>query len=485
MVAFSFICSMKISIVKNNSIIDIYNEEPIFLSEIVKKYIPEFTFPCAGNGKCGKCIIKCSGVLSEADNTEKSLIENKISKGYRLACKTQILGDCVIYFENGSELKNSANIVDSDVANPMTGDKDCLVGVVDIGTTSVAAYVYKMPKLTLVKSLSQRNLQSAYGADVLSRITSATNGNRDELCKIINNQIDYMLGNVDFKIVTGNTSMLSLYKNIDVTNLATAPFCPGDLFGYIENDECIPKCISAFVGADITCGIISSGMLEYDKSLLIDIGTNGEIVYKNGDNFYCGAAAAGPAFECANIKNGVQSIDGAINKVYSIGNHIQYTVIGKKTPIGICGSGLIDAIATMLNLDIIDSTGYLGSDFYIGDSNIYITPNDIRNIQVSKAAIRAAIETICDDISNIEKVYISGSFGTFLNIENAVKIGLIPKTIKNKVELCGNTAATGAVKMLSNYKLFDLLKEIADKAVTVPLAGNDEFFKKYISFMNF
>lgn len=476
---------MKIKIINNNLITEIYFDKPLLLSDIIKSNIPDFLFPCAGNGKCGKCIVKCDGKVSEPDDNEKIILEDNFAKGYRLACKTYALGDCVIYLENINQLKNNADISDSVVVKPMTGDKDCLVGVVDIGTTSVAVNIYKMPEFTVVKSISQRNLQSAYGADVLSRITKTVNCGSDELYKVINNQIDSMLGNVEFRIVTGNTAMLSFYKNIDVSSLSVAPFDVDELFGYINDNECIPKCISAFVGADVTCGIISSGMLEYEKALLIDIGTNGEIVYKNGDKFYCGSAAAGPAFECANIKNGVQSVDGAINKVYNIGNHIQYTVIGKKSPIGICGSGLIDAVATMLNLDIIDFTGYLQSDFYIGDSNVCITPNDIRNVQVAKASIRAAIEVICDDIDNVEKIYISGSFGTFLNIENAVKIGLIPKTAKNKVVLCGNTAATGAAMMLSNCKMFDLANQIAEKVTTVQLAGNDDFFKKYISFMNF
>lgn len=480
---------MIIKIVYNNLTKEKYYDGSVSLSDILHNEIHSINFPCSGTGRCGKCKVKCEGCLSEPTLREKELLGNLISDGYRLACMTSAIGDCKIMLESNNELKNSAKADFIENNDPITGDNECYAGVVDIGTTGIEAYIYKMPELELVKHTSQRNSQSVFGADVVSRIAYAENYGVQELSSVINEQINTFLTfdnkKVDFRVVTGNTAMLSLYKNIDVSPLASAPFIPNELFGFCCDNECIPKCISAFVGADVTCGIISSGLLDCEHAVLIDIGTNGEIVYKNGSRFICGSAAAGPAFEGANIRNGVQSIDGAINKVYNIGSRVEYTTIGRQKPIGICGSGLIDAVAVMHRLGVIDDTGYLESDFYIGDSGVFITPEDIRNVQTAKAAIRAAVEMICDDIECVEKVFISGSFGSFLNIDSAIAIGLLPQEFKGKTVLSGNTAVSGAQMILADRNMLLLSSEIAQRAETVQLAGNNKFFEKYISYMNF
>lgn len=480
---------MKVKIFYNDSVIEKKYDSPVLLTDIIRKNAPEFIFPCSGAGKCGKCIVECYGELSEPSDREKELLNDKIHCGYRLACMTKAIGDCNIHIVSATTLKNAAENYAFHKNEPVTGDNRCYAGVVDIGTTCVDAYIYKMPEFKLVKHATQRNRQSIYGADVLSRITYAQKNGLQELYLAINRQIDMLLqynGKMaDFRVVTGNTTMLSFYKNVDVSSMAVSPFTPEDLFGSISTYECIPRCISAFIGSDITCGIISCGMLEYENALLIDIGTNGEIVYKKGDRFICCSASAGPAFEGADIKNGIQSVDGAINKVYNIGNRVEYTTIGRIKPVGICGSGLVDAVAVMLNLGIIDRTGYLESDFYIGDSDVFITPEDIRHIQTAKSAIRSAIEIVCDDIDNVEKIFISGSFGSFLDIDSAVTIGLIPEIFKNKFALCGNTAASGAAMILADKNMFFVANEIAQRAETVQLAGNNVFFEKYIANMNF
>ncbi len=464
-------------------------ESPIKLSDAIINSGIAFAMPCGGAGKCGKCAVKASGKLSEMTENEKNILGEKAGKGYRLACKAYATGDCVIIIDKTGDYSGITDFDISYESEPMTENDDCFAGVVDIGTTTVASYLYKMPECELIAYSVGKNEQISFGADVVSRISYAAKNGTNHLSEIIKNQIEKAFSSFGkapkLTVITGNTAMLHFYKNLPCSSLASSPFEPYELFGYSENGVCIPRCISAFVGADITCGVISSGMMSKKKSMLIDIGTNCEIVYKNDDEYICCSASAGPAFEGANIKNGMPSADGAINKVYNIGNKFEYTVIGKSRPVGICGSGLVDCIASMLRAEVIDKTGYLENDFYIGNSGICVTPEDIRAVQTAKAAVAAAIETVCGDLSEVEKFYLSGSFGNYLNTENAVTIGLLPKEMKNKTVLCGNTSAAGASLMLFDKRKFHEANEIAKKARTIQLASNDEFYKKYISHINF
>ncbi|MCD7774558.1 MAG: ASKHA domain-containing protein [Clostridiales bacterium] len=376
--------------------------------------------------------------------------------------------------------------------NPLPGNRSCYAAVIDIGTTTVAYLLYKMPEGELVKSAVHKNSQSVFGADVVSRISYAESnaGNgvktlQKRICDQIDNDLNDFGYPVDFRVVTGNTAMLHFYRGLSVNSLAKAPFGVNEYFGAADGEVCVPRCISAFVGADVTCGIISSGMLSDNCSMLIDIGTNGEIVLKNGSEFSCCSASAGPAFEGASISKGVASVSGAICSVFNVGSSFYYKTIGGEKPCGICGSGLIDAVASMLKADIVDKDGYLERDFYIGNSGISISPADIRAVQIAKAAIRAAIETICPDLSKVQNFYISGSFGSYLNIDNAILIGLFPREMRGKVYLCGNTAAAGASMMLLDKAQFEKGNEIARSTKTLTLASSEVFYEKYIRYLSF
>lgn len=480
---------MKITINYKNEKKEFFYGNEVKISDVIKQNGYDFAMPCGGVGKCGKCRIKADGCLNDITEAEKKLLDSENESGIRLACEATALGDCEITLFDVGQYSGTADFDFDWNINPITGDKNLIAGVVDIGTTTVAVYAYKMPECELLNSCVVKNPQISIGADVVSRLDYAAKNGSEFLSSLIKNEIAKAFDSFnlapDFTVVTGNTAMLHFYKNVPSTNLAVFPFEMTDSFGVISETECIPKCISAFIGADITCGIISSGILNHEKAMLIDIGTNGEIVCKDGDNFICCSAAAGPAFEGANIKNGSPSVNGAINKVYNIGNRIEYTTIGNAKPCGICGSGLVDAVAVMLRLGIIDESGYLENDFYLSDSGICITPQDIRAVQTAKAAVRAAIETVCGNIENVEKFYIAGSFGKYLNIDNASQIGLLPKNIKNKTVCVGNTAAAGAAMMLFDKSDFFKAQKIAEKSVTLQLASDETFYRNYIKYMNF
>lgn len=336
-------------------------------------------------------------------------------------------------------------------------------------------------------------------------------------------------------VFVGNTTMMHFLMNIPAKNIAVSPFIPvtTDMYGIspLELSININKnglivifpSVSAYIGADTIAAVISTGMYEKNEiSLLVDIGTNGEIVLGNKEWMYSCSTAAGPAFEGANIRNGVGGISGAIDKVF-FQDKLSYTTIGNEKPVGICGSGIVDVIAGMLEKCIIDETGRIididessnlldnHADIYksrlaeidglnsfvlvnskdsSSDNDIVITQKDIRELQNAKAAIAAGIKVLmqyagisADDIS---KVYLAGGFGNYINIKNGIRIGLIPPELKQeKIESVGNAAGTGAIwGLLSSEKLKDAIN-IKNKIKYVELSSSKEFVDEYVNCMFF
>ena len=257
-------------------------------------------------------------------------------------------------------------------------------------------------------------------------------------------------------------------------------------------DVYFAKCVSAYVGGDILSGMLACNLQnERDTVLYVDIGTNGEIVLGNCDGFFCCATAAGPAFEGAEIECGMSAEAGAIDAVWSENGEFRIHVIGDCKAIGICGSGLIDAVAVMLNEKIIGKSGRFlkgcaelnGVKAFKLSDKVYITAHDIHKVQLAKAAIRAGIETLAGK-THIDKLIIAGGFGRSINIENAVKIGLLPDFCAEKIRQVGNAAALGAALLLEpdNETILD---ELAEKCTYVDLSSSDEFSENYIKNLNF
>ena len=247
--------------------------------------------------------------------------------------------------------------------------------------------------------------------------------------------------------------------------------------------------MSAFVGADISTAVLSSGMTNSEKTaLLCDIGTNGEIaLWKNG-RLYVSSTAAGPALEGAGISCGCSGIPGAIDRVLFNENGAVVHTIGDIKAVGVCGSGLIDAVAYFLNAQIIDETGALDGDTSLADG-IMLTQKDIRAVQLAKAAIAAGIHTLLQvsgtKEDEIDTLYIAGGFGNHLNIESAVRIGLIPASLASKSRSIGNAALAGAVMLMLDKTKADVLRTFALNAETVNLGGNPAFNERYMDEMLF
>ncbi len=477
----------------------------MFLSEIVKG-----EKPCGGHGKCGRCKVKAKGMLSEITFQEKNLLSSEeIQASIRLSCLTKALGDCEI--TTASQADTTQILTDGELPETEIEPMFEKFGVaIDIGTTTAAAKLYDANG-KMLKSASRLNPQQEWGADVVSRIEASLSGKADELSRAIRQALNSMIveladslrissKDIDGVVITGNTVMLSLLVNESVEPFSHAPFDVKRLFdeelsakeiglNSLKDDACIyaPSCISAFVGADITCAILATELCGKENNMLADIGTNGELaLWHNGSLKVC-STAAGPAFEGVGIKMGMRGSTGAIDKVELVNGSLYAHVLGTDEAKGICGSGLVDAVACMLDNETLDESGYLEDDKVLIKDSVYLYPEDIRMLQLAKSAICAGIMTLIETAEikalDVNKLYIAGGFGSYLNATNASRIGLLPKTLSSKVNAVGNAALSGASLLLLNKKLRETVREIVKKATVVDLASNPVFTEKYMMSM--
>lgn len=466
--------------------------------------------PCGGHGKCGKCRVIARGELSDPTDAEIDLLTaDELSGGIRLACMTYALGDCEI---TTLSHEKSLQIVTDGVLPEIEIDPAFeKYGVaIDIGTTTLAAGLYDTDGRLLCVT-SCLNPQQKWGADVISRIEAALDGKSSELSKAIKRALDDVISGlaaeagivakeIDGVVITGNTVMLSLLTEQSVEPFSHAPFDAERLFGESltarelelsclepEATVYLSPCISAFVGADTTCAILATQLCEGDTAMLADIGTNGEIgLWHKGRLTVC-STAAGPAFEGVGISMGMRGADGAIDKVSIENGRLKAHVMGDGEPMGICGSGLVDAVACMLDLEIVDDSGYLEEDEYVLRSPVCLTPKDIRMLQLAKSAICAGLVTLIRtegaDVQDISVLYVAGGFGNYLNKDSAARIGLLPKDLAKKSKAVGNAALAGASMILLNDGMKEKAVKLARLAKTVDLSTSPAFSEQYMAGM--
>ena len=251
-----------------------------------------------------------------------------------------------------------------------------------------------------------------------------------------------------------------------------------------------PPCMDAFVGADIVCAVLDSGLYhKHQTALLCDIGTNGEIALWKDRTLYVTSTAAGPAFEGAGISCGFESIPGAIDRVWIENGSIQVHTIAEKPAVGLCGSGLLDAVAVFLKTGDIDETGAVEKDILPLTNSVALLPADIRAVQLAKGALAAGIRTLLEQANiseeDIETLYIAGGFGSHLNIASTAAIGLIPKTLRHRVRVLGNAALAGAARLLLDRNQMNTVRELTQKSVSVTLSGNGRFNQHFMDAMLF
>lgn len=470
--------------------------------------------PCGGHGRCGKCRVTVQGALSSPDPRETSLLgAAALRRGVRLACLTTVEGDCTVTL--GAD--RAVRVICSDGTMPAFAPEPIFEkygAAVDIGTTTLAARLYDRTGALLAQAAAP-NPQRIYGADVITRTEKSLAGERESLARCIRDGIDSLLRQmsaqagmppeaVDTVVLTGNTAMLYLLTARDVDCLSHAPFLADELFGrYAEPEELrlsaapkarlyLPRCISAFVGADITSALVASQICTRDESaLLADIGTNGELALWHKGRLLCCSTAAGPVFEGATISRGMQAGPSAIHRVTYENGKISCRTIESAPAAGICGSGLIDAAAVFLRAGIIDETGAFTDeeDAYSLTPEVSLTQKDIRMLQLAKSAICAGMLTLLEagglGAEGPAHLVIAGGFGSFLDLHSAACIGLYPPTLESRARAIGNAALAGASMMLLRGQYRQQAAALAEQAETVDLSASPVFRENYVECMGF
>lgn len=443
--------------------------------------------PCGGLGKCGKCAVTLTGAVSAPNEAEQKA-------GVRLACQAEVLGDAQVFLPVIADLQQIQTDWEADLfhVTPARG-----IGLaVDIGSTTVVLRRYDLATGKLLGQAAMINPQASIAADVMGRIGAAMDGKLPLLQAQISDALALLQrqagGEADQAVITGNTTMLYLLTGRDPQSLSHAPFEADTLFdvntSILGRPSYLPPCMNAFVGADISCAVLASGMCKEKTALLCDIGTNGEIALWKEGQLYVTSTAAGPAFEGALISCGCSSIPGAIDRVWAEDGNIQIHTIGDQPAVGICGSGLIDAVAVLLREEIMDETGALDEDITFAPG-VTLLQKDIRALQLAKAAIAAGIQTLLDGsgttCEEIESFYLAGGFGSHLNLQSAAAIGLIPGELVEKAKVIGNAALAGASQLLLDQTALPVIREIAKNSRHYNLGGNPTFNTNYMEQMLF
>jgi uncharacterized 2Fe-2S/4Fe-4S cluster protein (DUF4445 family) len=411
---------------------------------------------------------------------------------------------------------------------------ECFGVAFDVGTTTLVGTLMNLRTGMAVGVLSTLNGQAPFGADVISRVSHGMNG-PDSLLELQNAVVTTMnniLADLYQQtgvspartyeaVVVGNATMLHLLFGIDPSPLAVMPFTPAfmepllvaardvglDIHpnGYIQT---LPA-LGAYVGADIVAGVLATNLVREDKlRVFVDVGTNGEIVLGNAQRALATAAPAGPAFEGSQIRCGMRATEGAIEGVH-LSDTVELQVIGGDVPaLGICGSGLVDAVAQLLHVGLLDHSGRMkGADdvpghpladrlieidgvraFLLADG-VFLSQRDVRELQFAKGSIATGIKVLMDilgvETKDLDEVLLGGSFGSYLNPESAKIIGLVPPVDVDRIIAVGNSAGEGAKIALLSYRERQVAFELPSRIEYVELSGRADFNDAFVSVLQF
>ncbi|WP_026651579.1 ASKHA domain-containing protein [Butyrivibrio proteoclasticus] len=514
----------KIEIVVENSGIQQVLEAPKgrLLKDLISDAGINFSFPCAGSGRCGKCIVTYKkGAPAPNSFDERFLSKEELSKGKRLLCRSIALEDCVISFDNEESMTVETI---SAIADDYDRTFDKYGIAVDIGTTTIAAALVGASNGdgNVLKTASCVNHQRKYGSDVIARIAASEDESvlsdmkslvREDIALLVKELLSGEEISLTQMVIAGNTTMMGLFKGEDVTGLGKFPYEAGDLslkhYRYYEffdgkelgdTDVVLMPGISAFVGSDIVSGMYALDLGDEESALFIDLGTNGEMAFSSERALTVASTAAGPVFEAGGISCGTASIPGAIShvKIDDTDSTPEITTIADKRAIGICGTGVLEAVSELVRCGIVDETGLLNDKYFdegyplSDEGDVRISQEDIRNVQVAKAAIYTGISKILDG-REPSKVFISGGFGSGIDIEKIDKLKIFPDGFKGKAKATGNTSLKGAVKYIirtsgSMEALLTeerVLEQMVSAAKELVLAREENFNDSFVDAMNF
>lgn len=479
-----------------------------------------FEYPCGGNGTCNKCMVEVT--------------INGITKKVK-SCTTRVEDGMIIKLCDNDDCDNkvmTSGKCDSLHVSPIIDTSICSqpLGVAfDIGTTTIAAYLMNLKTGELIDTLGELNQQVKFGGDVISRCIFSLKNGVETISSCVNSQADEMINKLLVKnslskddvlliSVVGNTCMHHIFAGINPTTLVEIPYMPKvfdafekpakDFFKNVNKDAktiFIPV-IAGFVGADTVAAMQATGFDKKEKTtLLLDIGTNGEMVLGNKDRRVACSTASGPAFEGAKIVCGMRGSTGAIDHVdFKDGNLLISTIDNAKAK-GICGSGLIDIISVLLNEGVIMRSGRFdrkydgplkeriteidGAKCIKLTDDVFITQKDIREVQLAKGAIAAGIEIMAENLKitydEINEVLIAGAFGNYMKPESMCCIKLLPPELLSKIVPVGNAAGEGSKMCLLSKEEYENASIIAKKTEFIELASHEKFQELFIAQLDF
>jgi len=528
--------------------------------------------PCNGHGICGRCGVWVQDPGEIEETPHENITPEQASKGLRLACIATPEKDLTItlprdFTRDAQKMRDSQRILEGekiswsrivsavrvfeakekfwikydDLDKPeelpnWQSDYTPKGLAIDIGTTTLVVVVISLLTGEELASASSLNPQIKYGHDVMTRINHGSTEEgliqlRDTVRDGLNNLLDRICKSSQtspeeiLDVVTGgNTTMLQLLAGINPEPLGKVPFrvdlegsrsYPISRIGLDINPRArvyIPPIMHAFIGTDISAGLLMSGYYFDDNYsvLFIDIGTNGELGVNIKGNRKMTSTAAGPAFEGMGLTHGMRAAVGAIESAITDGYSLKLTTVGEAHPIGICGSGIIDLVSSLLRLNVLDDTGRMkhasekdklssmishrleevnGQAAVRLGEGVYFTQEDVRQVQLAKAAIRAAIEMLLEktesSVSELDAIIIAGGFGYTLNAANLEAIGVLPPGSKDKVTFAGNTSRSGSAWLLTDVSYRRFLEENMAYIEHVAIAEEPDFMDRYVTNMEF
>ena len=454
--------------------------------------------PCGGQGRCGKCRL----ILQEGGKARVIL-----------ACGTYIDGDCTVILEQqqGGTIVSKA---ESELIHVCR--RSGLGAALDLGTTTMVLELFDLSTGNSMGIAAAWSALAPYGADVITRChycmthedgTGFLSGVLREQTASLLRSLGQDAEQISELFVAGNTVMQHLYAGIDPSPISLAPFTPPTLFDSVSHEPGIDyaPCVAGYVGGDITAGLLASSLSGLPgRHLFLDIGTNGEMALGGKEGFHCCAVASGPAFEGAGISCGMPGLPGAVSGVNWTGDSPEYNVIGGGPAKGLCGSGLIDLLAVLCEKRIISGSGlllgpeeapetasrFLGEDengngvFYLTeDRRVFLTASDVRQLQLAKAAVAAGIQVLLKKSGllplDVDSLSLAGGFGSYLNVESAIKIGMLPSVFADRTRVLGNASLAGARIALLDPAARTKLLDLKSACRYIELSGDADFNREY------
>jgi uncharacterized 2Fe-2S/4Fe-4S cluster protein (DUF4445 family) len=495
---------------------------------------------CGGAGTCGGCRVRVAhgavAALSDAESVALSGPER--ADGLRLACQATALGNVRVDIPPESLTAAQRLQLDGEEPEARPFPPSVPTGrlglAIDIGTTKLALFLVDLDSGLTLARRGAMNPQIAYGEDVISRIAYAGAGAQTEgvlrrvLLSTLNRAVSDLCGEVGVvpesiaeAVVVGNTVMHHLFSGLPVRSLGVAPYRPATTEALeLEARPAglalapgvplyLPPLVAGFVGADHVATLLACGMGETPRpTLAIDIGTNTEISLAIGGRLLSCSSPSGPAFEGAHITAGMRAAPGAIERVHLSGGAASVYTIDRMPPIGVCGSGILDAVSEMLRTGLLDRRGNIGersparraasgpNELLLAPAagtghgrDIAVTRGDVNEIQLAKAAVRAGIEVLLADAGagagEIEQVLVAGAFGSYLDLASAVRIGLLPRLPLDRFRQVGNAAGAGARRMLTSPAHRRAAEALARRIEYVELTAHPAFHRGFVTAMEF